>query len=99
MTKNIGYLPNDQPAFGKLVLLSLQHVLTMFPDGPGCIDYGLPRFYGAFDRWFGHSRSAAALEMAHRKIHSAVLWLQFQLYCCLHVHHPIHRCGFWHASQ
>jgi uracil permease len=26
-----GYLPNDQPPFGKLLLLGLQHVLTMFP--------------------------------------------------------------------
>lgn len=27
----IGYLPNDQPPFGKMVLLGFQHVLTMFP--------------------------------------------------------------------
>ena len=26
-----GYLPNDQPPFGKMVLLGLQHVVTMFP--------------------------------------------------------------------
>jgi uracil permease len=26
-----GYLPNDQPPLGKLLLLGLQHVLTMFP--------------------------------------------------------------------
>jgi uracil permease len=26
-----GYLPNDKPPFGQLVLLGLQHVLTMFP--------------------------------------------------------------------
>jgi uracil permease len=26
-----GYLPNDQPPFGKMLLLGLQHVLTMFP--------------------------------------------------------------------
>jgi xanthine/uracil permease len=26
-----GYLPNDRPPFGQLVLLGLQHVLTMFP--------------------------------------------------------------------
>ena len=26
-----GYLPNDQPPFGKMVLLGFQHVLTMFP--------------------------------------------------------------------
>lgn len=26
-----GYLPNDQPDIGKLVLLGLQHVVTMFP--------------------------------------------------------------------
>lgn len=26
-----GYLPNDNPPFGQLVLLGLQHVLTMFP--------------------------------------------------------------------
>ncbi len=30
-TKILGYLPNDQPPFGQLVLLALQHVLTMFP--------------------------------------------------------------------
>ncbi len=29
--KVLGYLPNDQPPFGQLVLLALQHVLTMFP--------------------------------------------------------------------
>ncbi len=27
----MGYLPNDTPPFGQLVLLGLQHVLTMFP--------------------------------------------------------------------
>jgi len=27
----IGYLPNDQPPFGKMLLLGFQHVLTMFP--------------------------------------------------------------------
>ena len=27
----IGYLPNDTPPFGKMVLLGFQHVLTMFP--------------------------------------------------------------------
>jgi uracil permease len=26
-----GYLPNDKPEIGRLVLLGLQHVLTMFP--------------------------------------------------------------------
>ncbi len=26
-----GYLPNDQPPFGKMLLLGLQHVITMFP--------------------------------------------------------------------
>jgi uracil permease len=26
-----GYLPNDRPPLGQLVLLGLQHVLTMFP--------------------------------------------------------------------
>lgn len=27
----MGYLPNDKPPMGQLVLLGLQHVLTMFP--------------------------------------------------------------------
>ncbi|MCL4562812.1 MAG: xanthine permease [Chloroflexi bacterium] len=27
----MGYLPNDQPPFGKMILLGLQHVITMFP--------------------------------------------------------------------
>jgi len=27
----VGYLPNDTPPFGKMVLLGFQHVLTMFP--------------------------------------------------------------------
>ena len=27
----IGYLPDDQPPFGKMVLLGFQHVITMFP--------------------------------------------------------------------
>ena len=27
----MGYLPNEQPAFGQMVLLGFQHVLTMFP--------------------------------------------------------------------
>jgi uracil permease len=33
MTKNkdSGYLPNDQPPIGQLILLGFQHVLTMFP--------------------------------------------------------------------
>jgi len=30
-SKVIGYLPNDVPPFGQLVLLGFQHVLTMFP--------------------------------------------------------------------
>ena len=30
-TKVMGYLPNDQPPFGQLLLLALQHILTMFP--------------------------------------------------------------------
>ena len=32
-TKNgfIGYLPNDHPPFGRVLLLGLQHVVTMFP--------------------------------------------------------------------
>jgi uracil permease len=30
-TKVMGYLPNDQPPFGQMILLGLQHVLTMFP--------------------------------------------------------------------
>ena len=29
--KAMGYLPNDTPPMGQLVLLSLQHVITMFP--------------------------------------------------------------------
>ncbi len=29
--KVFGYLPNDAPPFGQMVLLGLQHVLTMFP--------------------------------------------------------------------
>lgn len=29
--KIFGFLPNDQPPFGQLVLLGFQHVLTMFP--------------------------------------------------------------------
>jgi len=33
MAKNkvIGYLPNDQPPMGQMILLGFQHVLTMFP--------------------------------------------------------------------
>lgn len=32
MATNVqGYLPNDRPATGRLILLGLQHVLTMFP--------------------------------------------------------------------
>ena len=27
----IGYLPNDTPPFGRMVILGFQHVLTMFP--------------------------------------------------------------------
>ncbi len=30
-TEVIGYLPNDTPPFGKMLLLGFQHVLTMFP--------------------------------------------------------------------
>lgn len=30
-TKVMGYLPNDTPEFGKMVLLGFQHVITMFP--------------------------------------------------------------------
>ncbi len=30
-TKLMGYLPNDQPPWGQMILLGLQHVLTMFP--------------------------------------------------------------------
>ena len=32
MTTDVaGYLPNDTPGIGRLILLGLQHVLTMFP--------------------------------------------------------------------
>jgi len=30
-TEVVGYLPNDRPPFGKMLLLGFQHVLTMFP--------------------------------------------------------------------
>jgi uracil permease len=30
-SKVVGYLPNDTPPFGQMVLLGFQHVLTMFP--------------------------------------------------------------------
>ncbi len=30
-TKTLGYLPNDQPPFGEMLLLGFQHVITMFP--------------------------------------------------------------------
>jgi uracil permease len=30
-TKVMGYLPNDQPPMGQLILLGFQHILTMFP--------------------------------------------------------------------
>ena len=30
-TKVIGYLPDDQPPFGQMLLLGFQHVITMFP--------------------------------------------------------------------
>jgi len=36
MSKNLGYLPNDQPPFGQMVLLGFQHVLTMFPATVFC---------------------------------------------------------------
>src|SRR5512136_2604974 len=29
--KVMGYLPNDTPPFGKMLLLGFQHVITMFP--------------------------------------------------------------------
>ncbi|MCD6345328.1 MAG: xanthine permease, partial [Anaerolineae bacterium] len=29
--KVFGYLPDDQPPWGQMVLLGFQHVLTMFP--------------------------------------------------------------------
>ncbi|KAA3645675.1 MAG: xanthine permease [Chloroflexi bacterium] len=31
MASRMGYLPNDNPGFGQVVLLGFQHVLTMFP--------------------------------------------------------------------
>lgn len=34
--KAIGYLPNDQPPIGQLILLGFQHVLTMFPATVFC---------------------------------------------------------------
>jgi uracil permease len=35
-TKLLGYLPNDTPPWGQLILLGLQHVLTMFPATVFC---------------------------------------------------------------
>jgi len=35
-TKLMGYLPNDRPPWGQLILLGLQHVLTMFPATVFC---------------------------------------------------------------
>jgi uracil permease len=34
--KPMGYLPNDQPPIGQLILLGFQHVLTMFPATVFC---------------------------------------------------------------
>ena len=31
MAQKMGYLPNDQPPMGQMILLGFQHVLTMFP--------------------------------------------------------------------
>jgi uracil permease len=35
-SKVFGYLPNDTPPFGQMVLLGIQHVLTMFPATVVC---------------------------------------------------------------
>jgi len=35
-TKVMGYLPNDRPPWGQLILLGFQHVLTMFPATVFC---------------------------------------------------------------
>ena len=34
--KAMGYLPNEQPPFGQMILLGFQHVLTMFPATVFC---------------------------------------------------------------
>ena len=34
--KLMGYLPNDTPPIGQLILLGFQHVLTMFPATVFC---------------------------------------------------------------
>ncbi len=82
MATNVsGYLPNDRPEAGRLVLLGLQHVVTMFPAtvlvALLCGFHPSTVLLGA-----GVSTIVALvpLEARHREVHPALLRLELQLH-------------------
>ena len=84
-TKVMGYLPNDTPPFGKMLLLGFQHVLTMFPATVLCALLMGFDCQHRFDRHrSGHHRRPDRLQVEHGQIHPPVLRLQLQLHCRSH---------------
>lgn len=75
--KVMGYLPNESPPLGQIILLGFQHVLTMFPAT--VLVAALCGFHVGTVltvSGMGYYRIAAC-QVAYWKIYSALLWLQF----------------------
>ncbi len=81
-SKVMGYLPNDVPPFGQIVLLGFQHALTMFPAtvlvallvGFHTSTVLLASGLATIDR-------PARLALWDWQVHPAVLRLLVQLHC------------------
>ena len=77
--KVMGYLPNDTPPFGQMILLGFQHVLTMFPATVLCaLLMGFPVTTVLTSHRSGNHRRPVWRQIRHGQIHSLVLRLKLQ---------------------
>ena len=82
-TKVMGFLPNDQPPFGQLVLLALQHILTMFPATVLCALLMHFDVSVVLDNHrFRNNCRSTRRKIRNGQVHPPVLWIQLFLYCC-----------------
>ena len=74
--KVMGYLPNDVPPWGQLILLGFQHVLTMFPATVLCAM--LTGFHVSTVLFVAGLATIVALVLSERdrQVHPALLWVQ-----------------------
>ena len=68
-TAAAGYLPEERPTRGKLLLYAIQQVIVMF----AC------HWFSGIDDYFRQRTCHALLHFDHRAEDSAVLWLQLRL--------------------